>query len=153
MNTTVWRWFPLGLIGAMGFAFAVNAYMVYTAVRSFPGTAGTDGFDLSNGYGRVLHAAAQQVALGWRIESSLDQNRHPILHLIDQAGVPLAPDALEAHAERPVGPMEMTPLDFQSVGAGRFQSEQTLFSGQWDLMVTVHAGGQTTSTTRRVIVR
>ncbi len=90
MNTTVWRWFPLGLITAMGFAFAVNGYMVYTALRSFPGTAGTDGFDLSNDYRRVLQAAAQQSALGWRIESSLDENRRPILHLTDRAGAPLA---------------------------------------------------------------
>jgi nitrogen fixation protein FixH len=153
MNTTVWRWFPLGLITAMGFAFAVNGYMVYTALRSFPGTAGTDGFDLSNGYRRVLQAAAQQSALGWRIESSLDENRRPILHLADRAGAPLAPDALDAHAERPVGPTDVTVLEFQPIGEGRFQSAQALFSGQWDLMVTVHAGGQASSTTRRVFVR
>jgi nitrogen fixation protein FixH len=153
MNTTVWRWFPLGLIAAMSVAFAVNGYMVYTALRSFPGTAGTDGFDLSNGYGRVLHAAAEQSALGWRIEANLDEKRHPVLQLSDRAGAPLAPDALEAHAERPVGPLESTVLDFKSVGEGRFQSEQALFSGQWDLMVTVHADGQSTSTTQRVMVR
>jgi nitrogen fixation protein FixH len=153
MNTTVWRWFPLGLIAAMGFAFAVNGYMVYTALRSFPGTAGTDGFDLSNGYGRILQAAADQAALGWRIEPSLDENRHPILHLTDRAGAPLAADALEAHAERPVGSIQTTTLVFQPIGEGRFQSEQALFSGQWDLMVTVHAGGQAKTTTQRVIVR
>jgi nitrogen fixation protein FixH len=153
MNTTVWRWFPLGLFAVMGFVFAVNGYMVYTALSSFPGIAGTDGFDLSNGYGRVLQAAALQSALGWRIESGLDETRHPLLHLTDQTGTPLRPDALEAHAERPVGPAETTVLNFQPLGQGRFQSEQTLFSGQWDVMVTVHAGGQTDSTTRRVIVR
>jgi nitrogen fixation protein FixH len=153
MNTTVWRWFPLGLIASMTFVFVVNGYMVYTALSSFPGTAGTDGFDLSNGYGRVLHAAAEQAALGWRIEPSLDEARHPILHLTDHAGAPLTPDALEVHAERPVGPMETTVLDFRSVGEGQFQSEQALFSGQWDLMVTVLAGGQADSTTQRVIVR
>jgi hypothetical protein len=85
MNTTVWRWFPLGLIAVMGLVFAVNGYMVYTALSSFPGIAGTDGFDLSNGYGRVLQAAAQQSALGWRIESGLDETRHPLLLLTDQA--------------------------------------------------------------------
>jgi nitrogen fixation protein FixH len=153
MNTTAWRWFPLGLIAVMGFVFAVNGYMVYSALSSFPGIAGTDGFDLSNGYARVLQAAAQQSALGWRIESGLDETRHPLLHLTDQTGTPLRPDALEAHAERPVGPAETTVLNFQPLGQGRFQSEQTLFSGQWDVMVTVHAGGQTDSTTRRVIVR
>jgi nitrogen fixation protein FixH len=153
MNTTVWRWFPLGLIAVMGCVFAVNGYMVYTALSSFPGTAGIDGFDLSNGYDRVLHAAAQQSALGWRIESGLDETRHPLLHLTDQAGAPLSPEALEAHVERPVGPVESTVLTFQPLGEGRFQSEQALFSGQWDMMVTVHAGGQIDSTTRRVIVR
>jgi nitrogen fixation protein FixH len=153
MDTTAWRWFPVGLIAAMGVVFAVNGYMIYTALSSFPGTAGTDGFDLSNGYKRVLQAAAEQSALGWRIDTTLDDARHPVLRLADRAGAPLTPDAIEAHAERPVGPVETTVLEFHPIGAGRFQADRTLFSGQWDVMVTVHAGNGVDSTTRRIVVR
>jgi nitrogen fixation protein FixH len=153
MNTTVWRWFPLGLIAAMGFVFLVNGYMVFIALSSFPGTAGTDGFDLSNDYKRVLQAAARQSALGWHIEAELDAARHPILHLADRTGAPLIADAIDAQAERPVGPAETTVLAFRPIGEGRFQADQTLFSGQWDIMVTVHEGGQFESTTQRMVVR
>jgi len=153
MNTTVWRWFPHGLIAAMALVFAVNGYMVYDALQTFPGQAGQDGFDLSNEYQRVLATAQQQAALGWRIEAELTGTRNPVLHLSDRTGTPLADAAIEAHAERPVGPAETTVLTFQPLEAGRFQSDKSLYSGQWDLMLTVLAHDQQYTTTRRIIVK
>ena len=71
MNTTVWRWFPHGLIAAMGSSSLVNAYMVYDAYTPSRASPATDGFDLSNEYKRVLAAAQQQAALGWQIEADV----------------------------------------------------------------------------------
>ena len=147
-----WRWFPLWMILSMLAVFVVNGYMVFQALASFPGAAGTDGFDLSNGYKRVLAAAEQQSELGWRVQASVDANHHPMLILIDRSGAPLANPLIEAHAERPVGPAETTTLPFQAAGKGRYRSDTTLFSGQWDIMATVRAGGQEYSTTWRVVV-
>jgi nitrogen fixation protein FixH len=153
MNTTVWRWFPHGLIAAMGFVFAVNGYMVYNAYHTFPGSAGTDGFDLSNDYKRVLAAAQQQAALGWQIEADVTASRYPLLRLTDRNGAPLAAAAIDARAERPVGPADTTVLTFRSVGDGRYQADTSLFSGQWDVMLTVRADGRQYSATRRVAVK
>jgi nitrogen fixation protein FixH len=127
--------------------------MFYTAVVSFPGTAGTDGFDLSNGYKRVLDAVANQAALGWRIQAALDDTRRPVLYLTDKFGAPLTTAEIEAHAERPIGPVETTRLAFRPAGEGRFQADTTLFSGQWDIMLTVRANGQSFNTTQRVVAR
>lgn len=153
MNTNVWRWFPHGLIGSMAIVFAVNGYMVYTAMHSFPGVAGTDGFDLSNDYKRVLAAAQQQAALGWQIEADVDTAKYPVIRLTDRTGAPLTATAIDAHAERPVGPSETTALTFRPVGQGRYQADTSLFSGQWDVMLTVHADGRLYSATRRVVVK
>lgn len=153
MDTTIWRWFPVVLIAAMGFVFAVNGYMIYDALETFPGQAGQDGFDLSNGYQRVLATAQRQAALGWKIETDVTQSHVPVLQLNDRNGAPIGAATIEARAERPVGPAETTVLSFQPVGGDRFQADKSLFSGQWDIMLTVRAGGQTYTATRRVIVK
>jgi nitrogen fixation protein FixH len=153
MDTTVWRWFPVGLIAAMGVVFAVNGYMIYDALSTFPGAAGTDGFDLSNAYKHVLATAQQQAALGWQIEADVTPSRFPLIRLTDRNGAPLAAAAIDAQAERPVGPADSTALPFRSIGDGRYQADTSLYAGQWDIKLTVHADGRLYSATRRVIVK
>lgn len=153
MNTTLWRWFPHGLIASMAIVFAVNGYMVYDALQTFPGQAGQDGFDLSNEYGRVLATVQQQSALGWGIEAGMTATRYPVLRLTDRAGAPLANAAIDARAERPVGPAQATVLAFRQLEAGRFQADTALFSGQWDILLTVRSDGKLYSATRRVTVQ
>ena len=153
MNTSSWRWFPVWLIAVMVAVAGVNGYMVYAAVKTFPGEAGLDGFDLSNEYGRVLKAEAKQVALGWHIETSVDPQRHPTLLVVDRDGKALPGEQVDVVAERPVGPKDHTVLSMRDLGDGRLYSETTLFSGQWDLMVTVRDGDRVYSTTRRVVAR
>jgi nitrogen fixation protein FixH len=109
-------------------------------------------FRFSNNYDRIIATAQQQAALGWRIEADVTNTHIPELRLTDRNGTPLAA-AIDAHAERPLGSPDTTVLTFRSIWNGRFQAPTTLFSGQWDIMLTVHANGQLYSTTRRVIVK
>jgi nitrogen fixation protein FixH len=153
MSTTIWRWFPHGLIASMGLVFLVNGYMVYDAYRTFPGTAGTDGFDLSNEYKRVLATAQQQAALGWQIEAEASSERYPVLRLTDRMGAPLTAATIDAQAERPVGPAAATALTFRPAGDGRYQGDAALVSGQWDIMLTVHSDGRLYSATRRLVIQ
>jgi nitrogen fixation protein FixH len=153
MNTSSYRWFPHGLFAAMGIVFAVNAYMVYSALHTFPGVAGTDGFDLSNSYNRVLETTAQQAALGWRIEADLDETRHPVLRLTDRSGAPLTGAAIDARAERPLGPPETTVLTFQPADAALYHADAALHPGQWDVLVAITSGDSRYTTTRRIVVQ
>ncbi len=147
-----WRWFPIGLIGAMAVVFAINGYMVYTAVQSFPGEAGTDGFDLSNDYGKVLKAVSRQAALGWTIDAGVDPTAHPQLRLSGPNGAPLPQAVITATVERPVGPDETTHLTFHPEGTVRYVADATLPRGQWDMLLTVSSNGQTVTATRRLMV-
>jgi nitrogen fixation protein FixH len=153
MNTTVWRWFPHGLIATMGIVFLVNGYMVYDAYSTFPGISGKDGFDVSNEYKRVLETAQQQAALGWQLEAALADDRFPVLRLTDRTGAPLTATKIDAQAERPVGPVDTTALAFRSIGDGRYRSDTSLYSGQWDIMLTVHIDGLEYRATRRLAVK
>ena len=46
-RANLWPYFPWFIAGAMGVVIAVNSYMAYSALSTFPGNAGSDGFDLS----------------------------------------------------------------------------------------------------------
>ncbi len=150
MNTSAWRWFPHWLIASMGLVFLVNAYMVYDAYTTFPGVAGQDGFDLSNEYKQVLEAARQQAALGWQVEAGIGDGRYPTLRLTGKGGAALTADTIVAKAERPVGPPTTTVLTFHRVGEGRYQANEALATGQWDVMLNVQANGHVFNATRRV---
>ena len=147
-----WRWFPGGLIAVMSLVFMVNFYMIYAATSTFPGDAGKDGFDLSNNYDRVLATAATQAALGWRVEALLDTAHHPVLRLSGSDGAPMANALIDARAERPVGPTEVTALRFAQAEGGAWVADSSLDHGQWDVLLTVHTGDRSLSATRRLVV-
>jgi nitrogen fixation protein FixH len=85
--------------------------------------------------------------------TGLITTHQPSLLLADRNGASLAATAIEASAERPIGPPDTTALNFRPIGNGRYQAETSLFSGQWDIMLTVHADGRLYSATRRVVVK
>jgi nitrogen fixation protein FixH len=151
---SAWRWFPWIVALSLLVVIVVNGGMMWVALSTFPGAAGADGFDLSNGYDHVLDRAARQAALGWSVQAGLDADAHPLIALTDRAGAPLAGARIEARAERPVGPADRTTLTFQATGDGQYRAAQALPEpGQWDLLIAAGVDGKTVSVTRRVIVR
>jgi len=152
-RTDSWRWFPVGIVGALVVVAIVNGGMVYSALRTFPGAAGADGFDLSNSYDRVLKAVGLQAELGWHVQSTVDTARRPMLRVTDSSGNGLVNAVVTAQAERPVGPPETTRLTLQGNAAGQFVAAEALRPGQWLIAITVEQNGKTFSTTERLITR
>jgi len=149
-----WWWFPWAVALSLLVVIIVNVGMMWAALSTFPGTAGADGFDLSNHYDHVLDQVAQQAAVGWSVQASVDAEAHPRIVLTDRAGAPLVGARIQARAERPIGPAEATLLTFQATGDGAYRAAQALPTpGQWDLLISAGVDGRTVNTTRRVIVR
>lgn len=149
-----WRLFPWAIAAAMGLVIAVNGGMVYAALHSFPGSAGSDGFDLSNHYDQVIDRAQQQAALGWSVQAAVDADRRPVLQLHDRAGAPLTGAAVRAIAERPLGPSHVATLTFRETAPGRYLGDASLDEpGQWDVQLTASALNHEVATTRRILVR
>lgn len=154
LQHSTWRWFPWAVALSLLVVIVVNVGMMWAALSTFPGTAGADGFDLSNHYDHVLDQVAQQAALGWTVQASVDDGAHPRIVLTDRAGAPLLGARIQARAERPIGPAEATLLSFQATGDGAYRAVQALPTpGQWDLLISAGVEGRTVNTTRRVIVR
>jgi len=153
-NRGPWSFFPWFIAGGMGLVIAVNGFMAYSALSTFPGNAGGDGFDLSNNYNVILARMEREAALGWTVKAELDKSGHPILTLTDRSGGVLAGATIEATAQRPLGDQHTTKLRFSEVSPGRYLGAAALGDkGQWDLELSAHAGGHDFSTTRRLVVR
>ena len=124
-NRSAWRFFPLGVAGCMSIVIAVNFFMAYQALHTFPGKAGGDGFDLSNRYNAVIERVQKEAALGWTVNAVANQERRAVVELIDAQGT--APGRYVAAAPLPQ-------------------------EGQWDLMLTATAQGHDMTATRRIVI-
>ena len=132
----------------------VNFGMAYTALHTFPGNAGGDGFDLSNHYDAVLARMKQQEALGWVVRAAVDKAGRPVVELTDRSGAVLAGAGIAATAQRPLGDPHAVGEQFSEIAPGRYLGHAVLDEkGQWDLELSATAGGHELSTTRRLVVR
>ncbi len=153
MRNSAWRWFPLALMAGLGAVILINAGMVFAALKSFPGRAGSEDFELSNRYDSVLQRSERDAALGWTVQASTDKTRVPVVVLTQHDGTPLQGALLEGEAGRPVGPAETRHLTFHELTAGRYIADAGLpEQGQWELTLSASAGGSQIAATRRVVV-
>lgn len=160
-SRSAWRFFPLGIAGAISLVIAVNAGMIWRSVATFPGAAlndhfgggDDDSFATSNEYNRILAAVDRQNALGWSVTAAAEAAR-PVLQLTDRRGQPLLGARVEATALRPLGAADATHLSFRAAEPGRYVADAPLAQpGQWDLMLRVTHNGGELRVTRRVLVR
>ena len=152
---SAWRYYPHAVILGMAVVVAVNAGMIYVALHSFPGAAGSDeGFALSNHYDTVLAHAQREAALGWTVAAQTDDSGRPVVALADRDGAPLHGATVAAIAERPLGVPQTRALAFREAAAGHYVADTALpMQGQWELTLTASSDGQAMAVTRRVIVR
>jgi nitrogen fixation protein FixH len=153
-SRNLWPFFPWFVAAAMSVVIGVNVFMAYSALHTFPGNAGSDGFDLSNHYDAILDRVKQQAALGWAVRAEVDAAGHPVVVLTDRSGGALAGAGIAATAERPLGDPRTKDIRFSEIAPGRYVGGVTLDEkGQWDLELSTTAGGHELSTTRRIMVR
>jgi nitrogen fixation protein FixH len=151
---SAWRFFPWWIAGAMAVVIAVNGGMIYAALHSFPGQAGSDGFDLSNHYNSVLERVQEQAALGWTVRVDADAAGRPMVVLTGKQGEPLTGAGIQAVAERPLGAEDTTRLTFHEAAPGRYAADAPLaVAGQWDVLLTATVQGHEVTTTRRIVVK
>jgi len=151
---SLWRRYPWFIAAGMSVVVAVNFGMAYTALHTFPGNAGGDGFDLSNHYNGVLERVEQEAALGWTARAEADANGHPVVLLVDRSGAALSGAGIAAVALRPLGDPRTRDIQFSEISPGRYVGAAVLDEkGQWELQLHASAGGQEYSATRRIVVR
>jgi len=149
-----WLLFPWAVAASMLVVIMVNVGMVYTALSSFPGQAGDEGFELSNHYDAVLAQVERQASLGWTIAVRADAASPPVVTLNERGGVPLTGAVITATAERPLGAAQTRRLVFRELGGGDYVADMALpMPGQWAVTLAASAQGHDVAVTRRIVVR
>jgi nitrogen fixation protein FixH len=153
-SRSLWLLFPWFIAAAMGVVIAVNCYMAWSALHTFPGNAGSDGFDLSNRYNAIIQRMKQEAGLGWCVAAQVDQAGYPVVILTDRSGTALTGAEIEATAQRPLGDPHGRQVRFVEVTAGHYRGDVALDEkGQWELEIWAIADGQEFSTTRRIMAQ
>lgn len=123
-----------GFVGAFGLIIAVNVYMAYSAISTFPGLEVPNSYVASQVFDSQRRA---QEDLGWRIESGY---RDGVLTVgfRDRDGYPVRVDALSAVVARPTHRRDDRIPEFR-YETGTFTAPLDLAPGAWNLMVEARA--------------
>lgn len=119
-------------VGGFGLIFAVNAFMAYSAVSTFPGLEVPSSYADSQSFD--LRRDAQD-ALGWSARVEVPGDGTLILHLLDRDGALVAPAELTALLTRPTSRQEDQLLELRREN-GAFVAPVALADGQWRLRLT-----------------
>lgn len=153
-SRNLWLFFPWFIAGGMGVVIAINCFMAWSALHTFPGNAGSDGFDLSNRYDAIIERMKQEAGLGWTVQAEVDQADHPVVVLTDRSGVPLVGAQIEATVQRPLGDRHTRQVQFTEVSEGHYLGDVALDEkGQWELEIWTTDNGQQFNATRRIMAR
>lgn len=125
--------FPLGL----ALVVAVNAGLLWFALRTFPGTVERNAYETGRQYNRLLQADAQREHRGWQVEISLSPADASIEARYRRAdGTPIEGLAPRLAARRPVGDPVVLSLPMQRVAAGLYRARPDWpHRGLWQLQL------------------
>jgi len=134
-------------VGFFGVIFAVNGFMAWSAIHTFPG------LEVKNGYiaSQTFNARkAAQLALGWQVHADVEKG---VLYIAftDTAGRPVRPASLTVSVGRATESRDdlipgLTYVD------GRFEAPVSLGRGKWILRLKAHAEDGTLFQQRRPLI-
>lgn len=133
------RHMALVMIGFFGVVIGVNVLLANLAVATFSGTVVENAYVASQGFNRLLGAAAADKALGWKLALGRTEHGTVRLRLSDASGRPLTGAAVRAEADHPVGAKAPVVLTPREVAPGDY--EAALPAGRWHVGVEVRAMG------------
>lgn len=139
---TVFIW----IASAFSLIIAVNIFMAYKAIKTFPGLETRNSYVASQKFDT---SRAAQVALGWDV-SAIIENQELLLTIVDADGLLVEVASLEATLGRAthVGEDQTPEFTFTSLG---YVADALVANGNWNLrMVAVADDG--TEFRQRVIV-
>lgn len=126
-------WHVLAMfVGGFGLIIAVNVFMAYRAVSTFPGLEVSSSYADSQTFDVRRDA---QDALGWNASVEIPGDGTLILRMEDRSGLPVAPAELTALLTRPTNRTEDQLLDLTRSN-GAFIAPVHLPEGRWRLRLT-----------------
>lgn len=140
-RTFTGRHMTMILVAFFGVVIAVNFTMAWFASATFGGLVVENSYVASQKFNGWLQKAREEKALDWSLDVTRGQAGHLDAAL---AGRGQAIDAarIDILARHPLGRLPERKLSFRNLGAGRYESVQTLPAGRWILHIEAQARGQ-----------
>lgn len=136
-----------GMAGAFGIIIAVNLFMAYSALSTFPG------LEVKNSYVASQHFdedRTAQLALGWTVAADVtDEELH--VSITDAAGRPVEVAQIDATFGRATSVRDDQTPDFVFTGT-RYVAPVTTAPGNWNLRMTAKAQDGTNFRQRVVVL-
>ena len=118
-----------GFVAAFGLITAVNLYLAYSAVSTFPGLEVKNGYVASQTFD--VDRAAQE-SLGWQVSANLIEGGILRIAIRDRSGAPAAVDNLSATIGRPTERRDDQVLVLER-GTSGYAANVDLAPGKWHL--------------------
>ena len=134
------RHMALVMAGFFGVVIGVNLLLANLATATFSGKLVENSYVASQGFNRLLGAAAADKALGWHMAIGRGKPGTVRLNLSDASARPLTGAAVWGRADHPVGAKASVMLTPREVAPGVY--EAALPAGRWHVGVEVRANGQ-----------
>jgi nitrogen fixation protein FixH len=132
--------------GFFGTIFAVNGFMAWMAVGTFPGLEAKNGFMESQTFDE---RRAAQEALGWNVTATLDDGELAIA-FTDDGGAPVDVAAMQAVVGKATSVAHDVVPEF-TYRSGTFRTPLDLGPGNWNIRLTAHAPDGTLFERRMVL--
>ncbi|TNC08075.1 FixH family protein [Methylobacterium terricola] len=129
-------------VAFFGTVASADAFLVTSAFRTWSGLDEPSPYQASQRYNAELRRAAEQDALGWRLDATAIRNPAAVasIHvtLADDGGEPVRGKVVEARLERPTDKRQDLRVNLIEVSAGTYSARaEPVARGQWDLVVEV----------------
>jgi nitrogen fixation protein FixH len=133
-------------IAFFGTIFAVNLFMAYSAISTFPGLEVKNGYIASQQFNT---RRAEQEALGWIVDADLE-NGYITLAIVDANGAPVQVSSLKAPIGRPTEAFEDVIPEYEFNGTA-YVGKAELSPGNWNVRMVARALDGTLFTQRIVL--
>ena len=134
-----------GLLAFFGTIFAVNGVFVYFALESWPGLGVQNPYERGINYNKILNAAAEQTAKGWRSTVAVQEEtsgRRLVVEIAGKDGAPLSNLQVTATLSRPTHEGMDQTLDLAAGVPGTYGVSLALPEpGRWNVEVIANGGG------------
>ena len=138
----------IGFVAAFGVIIAVNLFMAWSAVKTFPGLEVKNSYVASQTFN---DRKAAQVALGWTVRAN-HADGLLTLAITDAAGAPVAVSDLDATVGRATHVKEDVKPEFQFDGVA-YVARVELGDGNWNIRMTAIAKDGTEFSQRVVLYK
>ena len=133
------RGFLLMLLALFGCVAAVNFYMVYYALSTFPGEEVDHPYEVGVNYNQQLEAARAQDKLGWKVSASVSPVANGEARIVvdarDSANQAITGLQVAVSLESPVDRARDHKAALAADGDGAYSASAPATPGRWDLVI------------------